>query len=64
MILRLQIVYPALEYKVQNVTQPYSVEHGEEVSCDRDTVCYTHVIQELLICPDFYDPGLRQPPQH
>lgn len=32
MMFHLQIVYPALEYKVQNVTQPYSVEHGEEVS--------------------------------
>lgn len=29
---RMQIVYPAVEYKVQNVTHSYSVEHGEEVS--------------------------------
>lgn len=29
---RPQIVYPAVEYKVQNVTHSYSVEHGEEVS--------------------------------
>ena len=28
---RVQVVYPALECKVQNVTHSYSVEHGEEV---------------------------------
>jgi hypothetical protein len=27
----LQVVYPALEHKVRNVTHSYSVEHGEEV---------------------------------
>lgn len=27
----MQIVYPAVEYKVPNVTHSYSVEHGEEV---------------------------------
>jgi hypothetical protein len=26
-----QVVYPALERKVQNITPSYSVEHGEEV---------------------------------
>lgn len=27
----MQVVYPAVEYKVPNVTHSYSVEHGEEV---------------------------------
>lgn len=42
-----QVVYPALDAKVKNVTLAYSVEHEDEVRCMPCQTCQSKVLADV-----------------